>query len=1530
MKDFHLQISKLPSCLLHSPEGIPEWLDACKELAFALNLHAPVNADANPNAPRVLLPAVFTTMSMAGLSPSLKTIWDIKLAVMLPADVREPFTLRTFTEFLYTVFIPEGPARSAIMAEFYAARTGKSFSLASFVRFRKIITMIGNFGDGGLPDEAILEHITKTYVREEQYLFGAWAAAPPANLDAAMLALLNRAIMPNHQPDDKPVGSGFFVKPQASSQRGRGRGKPMSARPDKPPRSDKPQPRQPTRQSASDTPEHRYQPSSSEITCHNCGGKNHLSADCLAIRAPPRSRSHAAAHAAVCDDSDVKSVSFSPASIPHHLSGSLDKPAKMTNETFDSLPVEDITEEIVPSLNSFCWSTSKSQPCAQHAQYVSCRMTASPIDDKLGEIVATTTAYILQQLTPSDSSPSESKDWIMDSGCTELISGNPDLFCDMSQSTTIGHVKIANDYRTKVAGTGTVEMIFESCTITVSGVLFVPEIKINLFSPQALFRHHKGFLHLDSVTDKSFIQIGSHKITLHQRANSQLWFLPPSLSKYYVAPLISPHASAFNGDAVETTHKQKKKMSGEEFIAWHERLAHIGFSQLAQMLRRLGISIPAKVQNLVCKLCLLNKATRQPVAQNTETTIPFTKTGTPGAVTMLDIVGKFEIPGYENSVFAFAFVDSATSFRVWYPSKTKEAAPEIVLEMTRDATTHPRHLAGAFPFRTGWFSEGLLHTDNDSVFRSEDMKKVLAAKSIRLQCAPPYSPTANAVAERSNRVILDKMRTLLSPHLAPSLWPLAMQHAVLLTNLSPCSTNDNNKSPFEAATGLSPLPLLDRMRIFGSTVYVTIDSDTRTGKLSPKARVGIYVGFDTTNGAHMIKMTDTQRIISSIHVRFDEPINSSRPVRSLTSALKTPDVPPTNKTTNSGSDTESKATKMSIPPTSTSIFATPKLSNVPSVSSAQVIHQSASNQSDPNPPLAATASPDFDLTVPPTSVKNARDPRRPDVLEWKASITDEYTSLCDNKTYTRIARSSIPQGTNILRSKFVFKLKPQANNTIKHKSRVVACGYTQIPDIDFNPSEIFAPVLRYTSFRMILALACHENDEIRSVDVKTAFLNGSLNPDDGPIYMFPPEQECNERGEEMVWLLHRSIYGLKQSPRIWHETDAAFLTGEMGLVQCKSDPCVFVNAPGTPRLKLGLWVDDHFISGKTSTIDAAIAKMGARFTITDLGAINLALGMRIHRNYALRTLLLSSEDFVMNLLLKHNMEKCNPALTPLPPNTIVWQEFPRPLPSRTDRQRNDEPITPSPPAQATNDPKLDYRGLIGALLHLANTTRPDIAAAVAMMSRYMTSYTLSHFNLAKHILRYLRGTIHHGITFGSSQHQPLPDPIASVTQSSPTQAHAFSDADWATCPDDRISITGLAVMLNNGAISWRSKKQPTPALSSSEAEFQALSICASDVLHIRGLLFELGYPQLSTIIFEDNQSAIHLAHNAAISDRTKHIDTRYHFIRHHVNSRALKIVHAPTSLQVADVLTKNLPVPKFQLFAACLLNKPFPNSVSPF
>jgi len=480
---------------------------------------------------------------------------------------------------------------------------------------------------------------------------------------------------------------------------------------------------------------------------------------------------------------------------------------------------------------------------------------------------------------------------------------------------------------------------------------------------------------------------------------------------------------------------------------------------------------------------------------------------------------------------------------------------------------------------------------------------------------------------------------------------------------------------------------------------------------------------------------------------------------------------------------------------------------------------------------------------------------------WMAAMESELHSINKNGTWEL---TTLPPGQKPIGLKWVFKLKRNSEGeVIKHKARLVAKGYVQKEGIDFE--EVFAPVARLDTIRLILAMAANRGWQVHHLDVKSAFLNGELEEE---VYVTQPDGFVKEGKEQQVYKLSKALYGLRQAPRAWNVKLDRSLK-KLKFSKCANEPAVYTRGVGKSRVVLGVYVDDLIVTGEDSAeIDVFKKQMTSEFEMSDLGLLSFYLGIEVDQQKDYVTIKQSS--YARKVLSQFGMEDSNPTKIPMDPGV------------KLDADKGGVRI------DAT-----EYRRVIGCLRYLLHT-RPDLSFSVGMCSRYMEKPTVKHQKAVKQILRYLKGTVDLGLVYTQEGKEEI--------------IIGYSDSDLGGDLVGRRSTGGMAYYLNESLITWSSHKEKTVALSSCEAEFMAATEAAKQGLWLRSLLSELTARQPKSVtLYVDNNSAIALMKNPVFHGRSKHIDIKYHFIRECVERKQIIVKRVWTKEQRADTLTKAMP-----------------------
>jgi hypothetical protein len=495
---------------------------------------------------------------------------------------------------------------------------------------------------------------------------------------------------------------------------------------------------------------------------------------------------------------------------------------------------------------------------------------------------------------------------------------------------------------------------------------------------------------------------------------------------------------------------------------------------------------------------------------------------------------------------------------------------------------------------------------------------------------------------------------------------------------------------------------------------------------------------------------------------------------------------------------------------------------------------------------------------------------RPDSELWHQAMVHEMEAHLKNGTWELV---KLPHGRKAIGSKWVFKVKCNPDGTVeRYKARLVAKGFGQRPGVDFD--EMFAPTTKWAALRAILALATLENLELESIDISNAYLNGELHNVD--VYMQQPDSFA-ERDSTWVARLLKGLYGLKQGGREWFCRLEEVLV-ELGFVRICSDLSVFIWEKDGVKVIVPVFVDDITPASKSKEKIAEIKGLLAqRFKLRDLGPTSFLLGVQINHERSARTLHLSQRQYTLDLLDRFGFADCSPVSTPLDPG------------SRLDMSQC--PQTPEDNEFMRDKP---YVSAVGVLMYLAIATRPDIAHAVGVFCRFMSKPGPAHWKAAKHLFRYLRGSVDYRLRYA-----PGPSSLQLFT--------TYSNADHGGNPDNSRSMSAYIVKMGTGAVSWMSRLQSIVALSTTEAEFISAVSAGQEIVWMRSFLGELGYSfDGPSLLLVDNQSAIQVARNPEHHGRTKHLDLRFFWLRDMVNLGVIAVRYIPTADMAADLLTKAL------------------------
>ena len=496
----------------------------------------------------------------------------------------------------------------------------------------------------------------------------------------------------------------------------------------------------------------------------------------------------------------------------------------------------------------------------------------------------------------------------------------------------------------------------------------------------------------------------------------------------------------------------------------------------------------------------------------------------------------------------------------------------------------------------------------------------------------------------------------------------------------------------------------------------------------------------------------------------------------------------------------------------------------------------------------------------------------------------------------------------VLKGTWAFKLKRTPDGVAyRYRSRFCVRGDQQ--EYGVNYFETFAPVVQWSTIRVLLILILTNAWKTRVIDYTNAFPQANIDTD---IFVETPALFGCRSGEDKVLKLKKSLYGLKQSPRTFYQHLSKGLQTR-GWTVSNIDPCLFMKRD----MICVIYVDDTIFAGPNQRmIDEEITLLGMKqkheenpLEFRDEGELSAFLGIKIEQRNK-NEFYVSQPGLIAKVLEAAGMNDCNPNSTP----------------------SSLEPLGPDIEGEPMNE-RWEYPSIIGMLMYLANNTRPDIAHAVHACARYTHSPKKSHATAVKHILRYLKGTQNKGMILKPNNIQAL---------------NCYVDSDFAGLyqvypdqdPTSTKSRTGYVILYQGCPILWVSKMQTQCALSTMESEYLALSQAMRDLIPLREILKEVNQTVFNQIlhipkcsansksftdivstedesplpkskVYEDNNACLKFARLPRLTPRTKHIAVPYHWFRSKVEQLEISIEPIETDKQLADQFTKPLPHDKF-------------------
>jgi len=521
--------------------------------------------------------------------------------------------------------------------------------------------------------------------------------------------------------------------------------------------------------------------------------------------------------------------------------------------------------------------------------------------------------------------------------------------------------------------------------------------------------------------------------------------------------------------------------------------------------------------------------------------------------------------------------------------------------------------------------------------------------------------------------------------------------------------------------------------------------------------------------------------------------------------------------------------------------------------------------------------------------------------KWMIAIEKENNKLKENKTGKEINRDEVSKSEHIIQSRYVLtkKIMEDENKEPVYKARLVAKEfrkhkhYYQIMDAKATP-DYYAPVVNARSFRILIAIAAEMNCTLHQFDVDNAFLHAKIHR---KVFVSMPKGFHNEN---KLLELQKALYGTRDAPQEWYEEFRKFLVEAHQFKQLVHiDKCLYQKEFSENSFILtAVHVDDD-LSAITQTKEAQeywqtfLVSVHKKYGIKDLGEPKWCLGLNIKITNDLI-------QVTQATMLQKSLEK----LQLQDKNEYPPVHYPQKEKSKKDAE-NEESSSEELQEEKVPEDEHDYfRRLIGTLIYFSIMTRPDIAFAVNYLARRVANPTKTYIREAERVFQYLRATPNIGLTFRRNK----------TGQQPKLQVSAYADASFADDLSDRKSTYGYAVYLNNHLVHWTSRKQSIVALSTTQAEYIAMSEVAREVLWLNQLIQQLKFKIASPpIIYGDNIITINEINKKQTSEKAgKHISIRYHHIKDEVLQKTMRICWIESEKNIADLFTKRFGRQRFE------------------
>jgi len=955
-------------------------------------------------------------------------------------------------------------------------------------------------------------------------------------------------------------------------------------------------------------------------------------------------------------------------------------------------------------------------------------------------------------------------------------------------------------------------------------------------------------------------------------------------------------------------------------IGLHKRLGHVSNDIAANTAKYYGWKVTGKPE--ACESCELAKARQKNLNKD-----PVERCKNKGERLFLDL-SSTEYESYGKSKFWLLVVDDATDYCWSFFLKSKNETAEVMTNFIKKLKD------------TETITVKNIRYDNAGENKAFEKRVERDRRGLKFEYTARKTPQHNGRVERKYATLFGRARAMMNDagfvgenvHLRRGLWAEAVGTATKLENII---TSPNKSEPAYGTFYGQEAPYARHLRTFGERGVVH-DAHTIKNKLDNRGETCIFLGYADNHAGNVYRMFNprTKRVWTTRDIKWipSPPSATEKPTKTTHAVETLPDdnddddeTPPsdhgapavTNNTTqtaptNAGATANVHAAHARVlremkrlggwfNPTALGYIARHS-KNEP----LDPIDEELDEDFDPNDATASGAGREVASAslshaasefafysaakaiekqtnkngedhhlVEPKNFREAFDHPDPAQCDkWRAAIHKEFRDMTNRGVWRKVKRSQVPTGRRCIKCKWVLKIKRDG----VFRARLVACGYSQIPGLDF--SEKHAPVINDVAWRILLIAKIVWNLEAILIDVDTAFLYGDLEEE---IYMDLPEGLTSF--EDECLLLLKALYGLVQGARQWNKKFIAILK-KIGFQGGNADPCLLIKRGPNGIVIVSVYVDDNFCVGhKPALTDFVedLKKEGLSVKVTE--DMNDYLSCNIVFSPDGKSAWIGQPHLIRKLEEKFGdlVKGLQSYTTPGTPGLHIVR-----------------PAIVSPEMTARMP---QYRSAVGTLLFLLKHSRPDLANPIRELSKVLDCPTEAAFKELKRVIKFVLDTREYGLKIKPTIEDA--DEAWNIT--------VFSDSDYAGDAETRVSVTGFCVFLLGVPICWQSKGQRSVTLSSSEAEYVALSEAAKEVKFVAQVMMSMGIPvKFPIIVRVDNVGAIFMSENVTTSPRTKHMDIGYHFVREFVEDGFIKIIFVRTKENRADIFTKNTNGPTYE------------------